>query len=66
MKIIRITPVSVEYNPWNGLFFEILGLDMTSEKINIDGALFGVDISQDYLQLSVFYKASEIRLGKHI
>lgn len=53
---MRITPISIEYNTWNGLVIEILGIDWWK----IDGDLIGINLSHKFLYVSIFFFSVKI------
>lgn len=53
-KIMNLVSlINVEWNCYNGFFFEILHLDLN--KPNIDGSLFGFGFSKDFLYIELFF-----------
>ena len=50
----RITLITVEWNCYNGFIFEFMHLELF-KPINIDNALFGMNVSKNFLYIDVFY-----------
>jgi hypothetical protein len=50
----RITIINVEWNCYNGFIFELINLQLF-KPINIDNALFGVNISKYFLYIDIFW-----------
>lgn len=56
-KLYRFTPIHLEWNSYNGFILEILYLDIYfSEKKQVDGCLIGINFSQDFIYIDLFFK----------
>jgi len=57
MRISRITPISLEYNDWNGFIFEIFSFDIG----NFQRDLFSITAGNNGLSIHVLFIIFEIK-----
>lgn len=50
----KIKILNIEWNCYNGFIFELLQLELY-KPINIDSALFSINISKDFLCIDIFF-----------
>lgn len=48
---MRITPIQIEWNSWNGFIFKIVGIDNGGR----DRALFGINVSTNFLYVDILF-----------
>jgi hypothetical protein len=53
---MRITPITVEWNSYNGLIIELLHIDAGK----LDNSLFGINCSKTFLYVDVFFLSLKI------
>jgi hypothetical protein len=49
-----ITPITIEWNCYNGFIFEVFHID-SYKPINLDAALFGISASERFLYIDIFF-----------
>lgn len=57
---MRITPIHIEINSWNGLILEVLGIDYK----HIDGSLFSIYYTCDVLYIEILFTEHRIVIRK--
>ncbi len=50
----RFVPICLEWNCYNGLFFHFFHLELY-RPLNIDGSLFGFNVSSSFLYIDIFW-----------
>ncbi len=50
----RFTPIRIEWNCYNGFIFELFHMELY-KPVNIDNALFGLNVSKDFLYIDIFF-----------
>lgn len=50
----RFQPINIEWNCYNGFMFDLFYLE-TYKPFNLDGSLFGINFSKNYLYIDIFF-----------
>lgn len=58
--INRIDFITIEWNCYNGMVLNLLSIDAVLFGKYIDGSLFGINFSKSFLDVSLFFRWTEI------
>jgi hypothetical protein len=55
----RINLINIEWNSYNGFIFGLLHLELY-KPVNIDNALFGVNVSKGFLYIDILWMSIKV------
>ena len=60
LLINRLEILTIEWNCYNGVVFNLLNIDAVLFGKYIDGSLFGINLSKNFLYISLFFSWMKI------